>query len=38
MEYVEIDGEYFVIDDNLLDPDGHPLFVQITKEEYEENK
>jgi len=37
MEYIEIDGEYFVIDENELDPNGEPLFVEITKEEYEAN-
>tara|TARA_B100001093_G_C26545421_1_gene892145 strand:+ start:676 stop:792 length:117 start_codon:yes stop_codon:yes gene_type:complete len=37
MEYIEINGEYFVIDNNETDPNGEPLFVQITKEEYDEN-
>jgi hypothetical protein len=37
MEYIEVDGEYFVIDDSLLDPNGEPTWILITREEYEEN-
>lgn len=36
-EYIEIDGEYFVVDPQELDPLGGPIMVPITQEEYEEN-
>lgn len=37
MEYIIIDGEYFVIHDDETDPNGDPLIVPITQEEYEAN-
>ena len=34
MEYIEIDGEYFILHNDETDPNGEPVMVPISQEEY----